>query len=189
MLHNPHYEVTVILMNTTTNKGNKMGTQMKVTVLMNDSLIYEGKVEGRRSASRLNDGVNPFARSAMSMRDEYGYESGHAPTTWRNDLFINNGTFMVDRNLLSYKLETTAQDACDEMYRIFQYGDFFGPSDIKGVEGGPIRYYGPSMSIGDVVVVDGQAFACTETGWEEISGIQEKNIISIVHGDSGLLNK
>lgn len=188
MLHNPHYEVRVTLMNKTTNKGNKMGTQMKVTVLMNDSLIYEGKVEGRRSASKQNDGVNPFARSAMSMRDEDGHELGHAPKTWRNDLFINNGTFMVSRNLLSYKLETTAKDACDEMYRIFQYG-ISSPLNIKGIEGGPIRYSGPSMSIGDVVVVDGQAFACTETGWEEISGIQEKNIISMVHGESGLFNK
>jgi hypothetical protein len=158
---------------TKTTGGHKMETTMKVTVLMNDSLIYKGKVEGRRSASKQNDGVNPFARSAMSMRDEYGYESGHAPTTWRNDLFINNGTFMVDPKN-DYVLYTwTPQDACDEMYRIFQHG-ISSPLNINGVEGGPIRYHGPSMSIGDVVVVDGQAFACTETGWEEISGIQEK---------------
>lgn len=141
---------------------------MKVTVLMNDSRYNNGQVVARDSeirGTKLDQELEvPMvvknSRRANVIRDEVGTELGQAPVTWENDLFINNGTFTVETD--------NALEACGEMYVLFN-------------QGGPENYRGPSMSIGDVVVVDGQAFACTEMGFTAIDRIQDDNIIGMVY--------
>jgi hypothetical protein len=142
-------------METTINKE----ITMKAKVLINDSMftrceegiLNNGEVLRYSELSRdeINDLMEKGSAPAMTVR---GFEE-LAPATWINDLFIDAGTYEVQAD--------SATQACDQIFQAF--GNNFDGSKPEG-------YNGRSLSVGDVVVVDGTAYACEAFGWKEITG-------------------
>ena len=132
-------------------------TKMKARVLINDSLhLLDEEGTNNGPVLRYSELTQDEKKAAYAIG---GYPAMQtrmfddlAPATWSNDLFLDGGTYEVQAN--------SATQACDQMF--CKFGN--SPHGSK-----PEGYNGRSLSVGDVVVVDGTAYACADFGWTEIT--------------------
>jgi hypothetical protein len=105
-------------------------------------------------------------------------------TTYQVRVYLNRETDPQGRPLgmldgyspehrMSLELETTetaptVSTVCERMFHLLNVGDDpeFGPVDERAVEYRSRR--NRSLSIGDVVEVDGCAYACARSGWTAV---------------------